>query len=294
MVVSVSGYVFTCCCLGWRLDVWLNVFFTCCCLGGRLSVWLGIFLPVVVLVHGCQCVWVFSYLLLSWWLVVSVLGVFFFGLLLSWWEVVSVVGCVLTCFCLGERLSVWFKVFLPVVVWVGGCQCVFHLLLSLWIFVYFYLLLSWWVIVSVFFTVAVIVIFCLLELTCCCLGGFVCYLPVIVLWSFCLFFPVVVWVCFYLSLSLWSFVYFSLPVVVWVCFYLSLSLWSFVYFSFTCCCLGGCSSGYRCQWEWRYPPPVLLCFSVIILPNATSKISQISIQLNMSAVHSYTSLLILN
>ena len=231
MVVSVSGYVFTCCCLGWRLDVWLNVFFTCCCLGGRLSVWLGIFLPVVVLVHGCQCVWVFSYLLLSWWLVVSVLGVFFFGLLLSWWEVVSVVGCVLTCICLGERLSVWFKVFLPVVVWVGGCQCVFHLLLSLWIFVYFYLLLSWWVIVSVFFTVAVIVIFCLLELTCCCLGGFVCYLPVIVLWSFCLFLPVVVWVCFYLSLSLWSFVYFSLPVVVWVCFYLSLSLWSFVYFS---------------------------------------------------------------
>ena len=128
--------------------------FTCCCLSGWLSVCLGLFLlvvvgwgyflPVVVLVGGCQ-----------------------------------LVGYIFTCCCLGAWLSVWFKVFLPVIVWVGGCQCVFHLLLSLWIFVYFYLLLSWWVIVSVFFTVAVIVIFCLLELTCCCLGGFVCYLPVL-------------------------------------------------------------------------------------------------------------------
>ena len=90
--------------------------------------------------------------------------------MLSGWVVVSMFSPVV--------VMVNFCWPLPVVVWVGGCQCVFHLLLSLWIFVCFYLLLSWWVVVSVF-TVAVIVIFCLLELTCCCLGGFVCYLPVL-------------------------------------------------------------------------------------------------------------------
>lgn len=64
------------------------------------------------------------------------------------------------------------------------------------------------------------------------------------------------------------------------------SLW--VIFSFTCCCLGGCSSGYRCQWEWRYPPPVLLCFSVITLPKATSKQIYSLVQEEMSSLTFHT------
>ena len=73
-------------------------------------------LPVVVLVDGCQCVWVCFYLLL-------LVGVIF-CLLLSWWEVVSVVGYIFTCCCLGAWLSVCLGIFLPVVVLVTSCQCV--------------------------------------------------------------------------------------------------------------------------------------------------------------------------